>query len=189
MGSKDFEELKSEIRYCKLNKTCPDRDDRQFYFKNPISNKRVMFVCETPGTLNGKGDGSIEKDNWEPNTKGERFFIEARKAMGLTGAYITNLVKCGKAGKLNPNDPCIERCRTFLENEIALLSPSLIICVGKTPEKVLKHKWKLNIPIAYVPHYSYKVCGWKKADGNRATCDEEAKPLVLKEWLTIKLPN
>ena len=45
--------------------------------------------------------------------------------------YITNTVKCRPPDNRNPNSDEINSCSRFLEGQISLISPSIIILLGK----------------------------------------------------------
>jgi uracil-DNA glycosylase family 4 len=151
-------DLFKEIQECKISATCKQRHVRQFYFENEHSNLKIMFICETPASANGVGRGDIRIKNWNPdNTPGEANFYNLRKAVGLESAYITNVVKCGGPVKLRATSAEISICCKFLQKEINLIGPKVIVCVGNNAEKYVKDHVKTNAKIMKVYHYSPKV--------------------------------
>lgn len=93
---------------------------------------RVMFVGEAPGRW--------EDERGEPfvGTAG-RFFDTLLRSVGLTRGevYVTNVVKCrpfvGPApGRNRPPRPAeIEACRPWLEEELRLVQPEIIVPMGR----------------------------------------------------------
>jgi DNA polymerase len=45
--------------------------------------------------------------------------------------YITNVVKCRPPGNRDPQPPEIEACRPYLDEQIALIHPRLIVTLGR----------------------------------------------------------
>lgn len=61
------------------------------------------------------------------------------EAMGLTRdeVWIGNIVKCRPPGNRVPNPEEMEACLPYLRNQLALLKPKVIICLGATAVKGL----------------------------------------------------
>jgi DNA polymerase len=121
--------------------------------KSAVSACRLCRLCEKRGkTVFGVGD---EKANWlfigegpgrSEDAKGEPFVGPAGKlldnmllAIGLqrgANAYIANIVKCRPTdanGKDRP--PTVEEagaCIPYLDRQIALIQPNVIVALGKT---------------------------------------------------------
>lgn len=92
-----------------------------------------LFVGEAPGA--------------EEDARGEPFVGQAGrlldnmlKAIGLTRArnvYIANVVKCRPPGNRNPAPQEAQACQPFLDRQIALIQPSLIVALGKVAAHTL----------------------------------------------------
>jgi DNA polymerase len=87
---------------------------------------RVVFVGEAPG-------------RWE-DQKGEPFVGEAGtylnqllEKIGLerSQVYITNIVKCRPPDNRNPKTAEMDSCAAFLERQLALIKPDLIVLLGR----------------------------------------------------------
>ncbi len=59
--------------------------------------------------------------------------------------FITNMVKCRPPGNRNPNADEIDVCLPYLESQIALINPKIIVTLGSVPTKFLLNK---NEPIS-----------------------------------------
>ncbi len=151
-----FEELFHNIRSCKLAEKCQDRNVRQYYFENENTARehQVMFVCESPSTRGGFKNGSIREECWIL-TKEDKHFRKCLRRVGLQGAYITNIVKCGTKAKCKPKKADVEMCMPHLLSEIALVKPKVIVCVGRNSEYWCRKYLTAGIPIHYVSHYSW----------------------------------
>jgi DNA polymerase len=87
-----------------------------------------MFVGEAPGA--------------EEDAKGEPFVGAAGKlldnmlaALGLSrenGVFIANVLKCRPPGNRAPVPAEVDACRPYLDRQIELVSPSLIVALGKS---------------------------------------------------------
>ena len=92
-----------------------------------------LFVGEGPGA--------------EEDAKGEPFVGQAGKlldsmlaALGMKrgeGVYIANVVKCRPPNNRTPEPGEAEACRPYLERQIALLRPKLIVALGKSAASLL----------------------------------------------------
>jgi hypothetical protein len=110
-----FQKLFEEIQDCKLKKKCPGREVRQYYFENETTafNYPVIFLCETPSTRTGYGDGSKREKCWSV-TDEDKHFRNMLKKIGYENALITNYVKCGAKVSCEPSDEDIKECLPFL---------------------------------------------------------------------------
>ena len=90
------------------------------------SDARVVFIGEAPG-------------RWE-DQKGEPFvgdagtyLTELLEKIGLDRAevFITNVVKCRPPDNRNPKAPEMENCEPYLERQLALIKPELVVLLGR----------------------------------------------------------
>jgi len=54
--------------------------------------------------------------------------------------YIGNIVKCRPPGNRVPFDEEAEKCLPFLRNQVALIRPKIIVCLGSTAMKYIIDK-------------------------------------------------
>jgi uracil-DNA glycosylase len=94
---------------------------------------RWLFVGEAPGA--------------EEDTKGEPFVGQAGRlldnmlaALGMKrgqNVYIANVLKCRPPSNRTPTPVEVEACRPYLDRQIALIGPSLIVALGKSAATTL----------------------------------------------------
>ena len=92
----------------------------------------MLFVGEAPGR--------------EEDLNGEPFIGRAGKLLteilfsvklSRRDVYITNTVKCRPPENRNPDDNEINACSTYLDQQINLISPSVIVLLGKIAAEAL----------------------------------------------------
>lgn len=151
-----LEELIGVVQACKVAGTCPTRPVRQFYFENDKTAAQypVMFVCESPSTSAGIGDGSVRQACWVNNPR-DQHFRDMLKLVSMEGAYITNVVKCGARTKEKPSEECIRKCLRFLAAEVELVRPRLLVCVGKEAHRACQKFFGHSVLMHKVPHYAW----------------------------------
>jgi uracil-DNA glycosylase family 4 len=88
-----------------------------------------MFVCESPSNWPGRGE-SPEPARCFVHDK-TKLFHRMREEQGFADCFITNAVKCGpRRGKSLHAEEEILACAGFLEREIRLIDPLVIVGVG-----------------------------------------------------------
>jgi uracil-DNA glycosylase family 4 len=121
----DWQELKTDAAHCKA---CALHEKRtQAVFGVGDENADWLFIGEGPGA--------------EEDAKGEPFVGQAGKlldsmlaSIGLKrgdNVYIANVVKCRPPGNRNPEAQEAQQCEPYLERQIALIQPKLIVALGK----------------------------------------------------------
>ncbi|MEO8040425.1 MAG: uracil-DNA glycosylase [Betaproteobacteria bacterium] len=85
----------------------------------------------------GEGPGAEEDQRGEPFVgQAGRLLDNMLAAIGLqrgSDVYIANVVKCRPPGNRNPEPLEAERCRPFLQRQVDLIRPKLIVALGKIP--------------------------------------------------------
>jgi len=95
---------------------------------------RIMFV--------GEGPGEVEDDTGRPFVgPAGQLLTRILEAAGFKReeVYITNIVKCRPPGNRVPEIEEVLRCQGWLEAQIALLRPQIIVALGNTPLKWFLH--------------------------------------------------
>ncbi len=119
-----MEQINKEIRECQKCELWKQR-------KNPVPgegslNPRVVFIGEAPGY-------------WE-DVKGRPFVGAAGKLLdemirriGLSRetVYITNILKCRPPKNRDPRPEEIKACTPFLEKQLEILKPEIIVTLGR----------------------------------------------------------
>lgn len=121
----NFEALKTDClncQKCKLNET---RTNVVFGTGNPKAD--VMFIGEAPG--------ENEDIQGEPFVgRGGQLLDKMLAAVDLSrdkNIYIANTVKCRPPKNRDPQPDEQEACLSWLENQIALIRPKIIVCLGR----------------------------------------------------------
>ncbi len=100
------------------------------------SRKRTVFgvgARDARWILVGEGPGAEEDQRGEPFVGRAGKLLDAMlAALGLARpeVFITNVVKCRPPGNRNPEPGEAEACWPYLERQIALIDPALILALG-----------------------------------------------------------
>lgn len=89
-------------------------------------NAAIMFI--------GEGPGFHEDRQGQPFVGAAgQFLNELLQSIGLQrqDVYITNVVKCRPPGNRDPQPDEIEACRAFLDRQIAVIRPKVIVTLGR----------------------------------------------------------
>ncbi|MDR0952265.1 MAG: uracil-DNA glycosylase [Oscillospiraceae bacterium] len=120
----DWTTLKEECARCSRCALCETRTNVVFGVGN--ENADVMFI--------GEGPGETE------DLKGEPFVGRAGKLLDdmlslieldRSKIYIANMVKCRPPKNRDPLEPEKEACLPWLREQIRLVSPKIIVCLGR----------------------------------------------------------
>ena len=119
-----WEKLKADCARCRL---CPLGETRtKLVFGVGREDAEVLFIGEGPGE--------------QEDLQGEPFVGPAGKLLdtmlSLIGldrsqVYIANVVKCRPPRNRDPRPEEQEACRCWLDRQIALIDPKLIVCLGR----------------------------------------------------------
>ena len=133
-----LEDLRTAIGDCRRCKLCTGRTNIVFGIGNPRA--RLMFV--------GEGPGRDEDIQGEPfvGRAGQLLTDIITKGIGLKreDVYIANVVKCRPPGNRNPEPDEVAACEPFLNKQIELVSPEIIVALGKFAVQSLL---QTNVPI------------------------------------------
>jgi uracil-DNA glycosylase family 4 len=119
-----WDELADTVRQCRLCGLCETRT--QVVFGTGDRGARLMVVGEAPGA--------------EEDRRGEPFVGRAGmllnsmlRAAGFARreVYIANVLKCRPPHNRDPSDEEAGRCLPYLRRQIELVSPAVILCVGR----------------------------------------------------------
>jgi len=73
----------------------------------------------------------------------------------LNYIFFTNICKCSSPDNSALTKKEMENCFPFLERQIEIVKPPVIVVFGKTFSDFVRERLKLNIPIFYLSHPSY----------------------------------
>ena len=130
--------LRDKIGECKRCKLSENRNNVVFGEGSPSAD--IMFIGEGPGR---------EED------------LQARPFVGAAGklltnlivklglkredVYIANIIKCRPPNNRNPEDDEVASCRPFVEEQIGIIKPKVIVCLGRIAAQALL---KVKTPIS-----------------------------------------
>jgi DNA polymerase len=127
----EFDGLAADIEACTACGLCRTRHKSVPGVGDPRA--EWLFVGEAPGA--------------EEDARGEPFVGQAGKlldnmlaALGMTrehNVYIANVLKCRPPNNRTPEPLEADACRPYLERQIALLEPKLIVALGKSAASLL----------------------------------------------------
>jgi uracil-DNA glycosylase family 4 len=130
--------LREEIGDCRRCKLSQKRTHIVFGEGNPDA--RLMFIGEAPGR---------EEDVQARPFVGEAGMLLTRliEKMGLKreDVYIANIVKCRPPMNRDPEKDEIQQCREFLERQIDIIRPDIIMSLGRIAASTLMGNEKLKI--------------------------------------------
>jgi DNA polymerase len=119
-----WDELRAAVAACRRCELHASRTQTVFGVGN--RHARWMFIGEAPGQ--------------EEDRQGEPFVGRAGqlltamiRALGMKreDVYIANVLKCRPPGNRDPRPAEAASCRAFLERQVALVDPALVIAVGR----------------------------------------------------------
>ena len=118
---KDVRESLGDCQRCKL---APTRRNIVFGQGNP--NARLMFVGEAPGA-------DEDEQGLAFVGKAGQLLTRIIEAIGLRreDVFIANVLKCRPPQNRNPEPDEIESCQPFLERQVAVIRPTVIVGLGK----------------------------------------------------------
>ena len=153
----ELERIKAEVNVCTLcrlsktrTKAVPGSGD---------FNTEIMFIGEAPGE-------NEDKEGIPFCGAAGKFLDEMLGTIQLdrNNIFITNCVKCRPPANRDPEDDEKLACRPYLERQIELIKPKLIICLGRhaaasllpgqpSISKIHGHALKRANGIVYLPLY------------------------------------
>lgn len=129
----DWAQLKATVAGCIACRLCESRTQTVFGVGDEQAN--WLFIGEGPGAREDKtgepfvGQAGKLLDNMLRS-------IQLRRGEGV---YITNIVKCRPPNNRAPEPDEAEQCRPYLERQIVLIKPKLIVALGKVAAQNLLH--------------------------------------------------
>lgn len=120
----DWNTLEKECFSCRKCGLCSSRKNVVFGVGN--QNADIMFIGEGPGE--------------QEDLKGEPFVGPAGKLLddmmsiidlNRNNCYIANIVKCRPPGNRDPKEEEQDACVGYLQNQISLIQPKVIVCLGR----------------------------------------------------------
>ena len=130
-----------DLKYQVLNcKKCPLWETR----KNPVfgegnPNSEIMLIGEAPGRR--------EDEIGRPFVgQAGKLLDEIFREIGLSreDVYITNVVKCRPPGNRQPTKREVKSCSPYLDKQIMLIRPKVIIAMGNTAASYIMDRYNMK---------------------------------------------
>jgi len=126
VSSMDWVDLRTAVGSCTACGLCKQR--KQAVFGVGAESGPWLFI--------GEGPGADEDEQGEPFVGQAGKLLDAMMAaLGIKRgreAYIANVVKCRPPGNRTPTPEEAAACAPFLDRQIELIAPKLIVALGKT---------------------------------------------------------
>ncbi len=122
-GAQSLEELYDRIHNCQR---CPLHKTRtKFVFGKGNPNADVMVIGEAPGA-----DEDLQGEPFVG--RAGKLLTDILKAINFSREeiYIANICKSRPPGNRNPQQNEVDACMPYLEKQIELIKPKLILCLG-----------------------------------------------------------
>lgn len=135
----DLQELESKCKSCQKCRLCQSRTNLVFGVGKP--NADIMFIGEGPGE--------------QEDLQGEPFVGPAGKLLDemlsiidldRSKIYIANIVKCRPPMNRDPSDDEQDACIEHLKEQIRLINPKIIVCLGRIAAKrIMDPNFKITV--------------------------------------------
>jgi DNA polymerase len=133
----DIKQLEQDVRNCRKCELWKAR-------KNPVVGEGsidacVMFIGEAPGyNEDVQGKPFVGKAG--------KLFDELLSSIGLQRkeVYVTNILKCRPPNNRNPLKSEIKKCTSYLEKQIMIIQPSVIVTLGNFALSYIFRKFGLK---------------------------------------------
>jgi DNA polymerase len=161
----DWEALEARVAACQTCRLCEKRTNTVF----GVGDRAADWM------LIGEGPGENEDKQGEPFVgQAGKLLDSMLRALLLTrgeNVYIANVVKCRPPGNRNPEPDEVASCEPYLQRQVALVKPKLIIALGRVAaQSLLKteasiaslrgrvHRYE-NVPVIVTYHPAYLLRG------------------------------
>ncbi len=181
MSSKEekLKEIEKKILECK-------RCELYKYVRNKVPgegnpNAKIVFVGEAPGEEEDKQGRPFVGKAGKLLTK----LIEEILGMKRDEVFITNVLKCRPPNNRDPKEEEIKACFPFLVEQLNVIQPDIIVCLGRFSAKTLFNYFGLKFTtITKVRGKPFYVTKWGKQVMLFATL-HPAAALYHREWLSL----
>ena len=124
-SASDLQSLAKEVSDCVTCRLCKTR--KQTVFADGSPDARIMFIGEAPGADEDAQGLPFVGRAGQLLTR----MIEDGMGMPRSSVYIANVLKCRPPDNRNPEPDEIASCRGYLERQIDLVKPEVLVALGK----------------------------------------------------------
>ncbi len=132
--------LRDEIGDCQRCKLCKNR--KNIVFGEGLSGAKIMFIGEGPGR-----DEDIQARPFVGEAGKLLASLITKLGQKREEVYIANIVKCRPPNNREPEEDEILACRPFVEKQIRIIQPRVIVSLGKVATHALL---RIKTPISRV---------------------------------------
>lgn len=127
----ELERLSAEAQACRACPLGTSRTQAVFGVGSPSA--ELMFVGEAPGFHEDKQGEPFVGAAGQLLTR----LIESKLGLCRADVYIANVLKCRPPGNRDPLPSEVTACRPFLEQQVSLIRPKVIVALGNFAAKLL----------------------------------------------------
>jgi len=136
LGWRDLYEQCNSCEKCSLS-----TNRKNMVFGDGNLKAAIMFIGEAPGADEDEQGKPFVGKAGQLLTKG----LTALNLMRDRDYYICNICKCRPENNRTPYDEETESCLPYLRNQVALVKPKIIVCLGATAMKnIIDRDWKIT---------------------------------------------
>ena len=133
-----WQELEKVCQNCTRCGLCERRNHVVFGVGN--RNADIMFI--------GEGPGEQEDLKGEPFVGAAGLLLDEMLSIidiDRTNCYIANIVKCRPPGNRDPLETEQDACIDYLRNQVALIKPKIIVCLGRiAAKKIIRDDYRIT---------------------------------------------
>ena len=129
-GAERLAELAEEARVCRACRLCEDR--QSVVFGSGSAHADLMFIGEGPGAEEDRQGLPFVGRAGDLLTKIIQAIDRSRDEV-----YIANIVKCRPPGNRDPKPDEVAACRGYLERQIDLIAPKILVLLGRVAAQTL----------------------------------------------------
>ena len=144
-----LEELRADIGDCQRCKLATHRTNLVFGAGNPEA--RLMFVGEAPGKEEDLQGLPFVGDAGRLLTR-----LIIKMGMKREDVYIANIVKCRPPMNRDPEEDETSTCRKFIDKQIQIIGPQVIVTLGRVALQVLLEMPNLRISSSRGHFFDYR---------------------------------
>jgi DNA polymerase len=125
----DWSQLEAAVTGCRACGLCESRRHTVFGAGSTVAD--WMVVGEAPGENEDREGLPFVGASGELLDNMLRAVGRSRTGSGAQGAYIANVLKCRPPSNRNPQPAEIAQCAPYLNRQVALLQPKIILAMGR----------------------------------------------------------
>jgi DNA polymerase len=175
-----LDNLKKQAKDCHLCQLSKSRT--KVVFGSGNENADIMFVGEAPSSTEDSTGKAFDGRSGEMLTK----MVENVLKISREDIYVTNIVKCKPSNNSKPNATQAHTCQAYLQKEIELIKPKIIVALGEIAYHYLSGDDSELSKIRGILHKNNKYTLIATYHPSHLLRNPSDKKLVLEDLNTIK---